>query len=73
MTTHANHRSDDSARNTGLRCAECRELIPSPTGREIHSREIDDVVVHFCGPGRYQRWLEPREMAYLRIDLLKGN
>jgi hypothetical protein len=60
MTIHPNDRNDESTGYTGLRSAECCELIPNPTGREIHSREINDVVVHFCGPECYQRWLARR-------------
>jgi hypothetical protein len=63
MTTQHNHPNGDETCNTGLRCAECCELIPTETGQEIHSREIDDVVVHFCGPDCYQRWLERRGHA----------
>lgn len=57
MTTQYNHPNSDDTCNTGLHCAECCELIPNNPDTS-QTREIGDVVYHFCGPGCYQRWLE---------------
>ena len=44
--------------NTGRRCAECCELIPTGSGHDIDTREAGAVLYHFCGPQCYDRWLE---------------
>ena len=61
MTSQQNQPNDNDTCNTGLYCAECCELIPTGSGHEIDSREVGDVVYHFCGPQCYQRWQERGE------------
>jgi len=57
MTSQRNQNSDDTC-DTGLQCAQCCELIPSASESEIHTREVGDVVYHFCGSECYRRWME---------------
>ena len=56
MTTQENNPADDKTCKTGVRCAQCCELIPNGADHTIHMREVDDVIYHFCGPECYQRW-----------------
>lgn len=56
MTTDTKHHDSPDTCKSGARCAECCELIPVSAGNEVHTREIDDVVYHFCGPDCYQKW-----------------
>lgn len=57
MTTEQHHPNGDETCDTGLRCAECCQLIPAEAAHAVHSREIDEVVLHFCGSRCYQQWL----------------
>ncbi len=56
MTIQQNDPVDDKSCQTGVRCAQCCELIPAGSDHEIHRREVNDVIYHFCGPDCYQRW-----------------
>lgn len=56
MTTHNKRQGSDNTCNAGPRCGVCCELIPSGSTYSTHSREIDEVIYHFCGPECYQRW-----------------